>query len=266
VLGWFQTTITDQGRLPLFLCLLAFVVTFVVTRIITRAIRAGRGPFKNNVSSSGLHVHHAVPGIILLVIGAFVAVGSGVERGWPELAGVLVGIGTALVLDEFALILRLSDVYWSEEGRVSVEMVSLATASLGMGLLGRNAFSINDSADAAALMLSLAVCALHLVLVVVAVSKGKYSTAVFTAFFPIVGWISSIRLARPNSSWARKYYGPHKMQRAQRRADRFEALFGDKFQRLGDLIAGQPEADPAAGAPDPAIAADADPSVAAPRS
>ena len=54
----------DDGRLPLFLLFLAFVVTFVITRAITRLIRAGKGPFRDNVSG-GLHIHHAVPGIIL---------------------------------------------------------------------------------------------------------------------------------------------------------------------------------------------------------
>jgi len=64
--GWFETTIVDIGRLPLFLCFLAFIITFVVTRVITRLIRAGTGPFGDNVSASGVHVHHAVPGVVLL--------------------------------------------------------------------------------------------------------------------------------------------------------------------------------------------------------
>ncbi len=33
----------------LFLCFAAFVVTFFTTRGITRMIRAGKGPFKDNV-------------------------------------------------------------------------------------------------------------------------------------------------------------------------------------------------------------------------
>ncbi len=49
---------------------------------------------------------------------------------------MLIGIGTSLVLDEFALILHLQDVYWSDEGRISVEMVSLAVACIGLALVG----------------------------------------------------------------------------------------------------------------------------------
>src|SRR6478672_13334653 len=107
-------------NVPLLVCFAAFVLTFIVTRTITRMIRAGKGPFHDNVSGSGLHIHHAVPGILLLVIGAFVAVGtSGSDSAWTIVAAVLVGVGTSLVLDEFALILHLQDVYWADEGRIS---------------------------------------------------------------------------------------------------------------------------------------------------
>ena len=119
--------------MPLLVCFGAFVLTFLTTRTITRMIRAGKGPFHDNVSDSGLHVHHAVPGIILLVIGAFLAVGTGAsDTAWDVVAALLVGVGTSLVLDEFALILHLQDVCWADEGRISVEMVSLAMACLGL--------------------------------------------------------------------------------------------------------------------------------------
>jgi hypothetical protein len=41
------------------------------------------------------------------------------------------------VLDEFALILHLQDVYWSGEGQLSVEAVSLVAACLGLALTCR---------------------------------------------------------------------------------------------------------------------------------
>ena len=70
---WWYDNIIEPGKLPMLLCLGAFVVTFVLTRVITRLIRAGIGPFKNNVSAGGVHIHHAVPGIILLIIGSLMA-------------------------------------------------------------------------------------------------------------------------------------------------------------------------------------------------
>ena len=138
---WWQHDIVEAGKLPLLLCSAAFVVTFLVTRGITRMIRAGRGPFRDNVSASGTHVHHAVYGIVLLILGALVAIGSA-GPPYHELAAIAVGVGTSLVLDEFALILHLQDVYWADEGRISVEMVSLAMACLGLAVVGLTPFDL----------------------------------------------------------------------------------------------------------------------------
>ena len=198
VRDWVQRELVDSGRLPLFLCFAAFLVTFVTTRVVTRMIRADRGPFKDNVSSSGLHVHHAVPGIVLLVVGAVTAIATDTDTRWSALAAVLVGVGTSLVLDEFALILHLEDVYWAEEGRISVEMVSLAVASMGLVLVGFTPFNLSQE-DSAALSVTLGGFALHLVWIVVCVSKGKYKLAFFGVFFTIValigafGWPGPVR-------------------------------------------------------------------------
>src|ERR1700760_463614 len=139
--SWWHRDEIAAGKLPLMLCFLAFVVTFVLTRTITRLIRDGRGPFRNNVTSGGIHIHHAVPGIILLVIGAFTSLGA-TGLGWNSFAAVAIGIGTSLVLDEFALILHLQDVYWSGEGQISVQVASLAAACLGLSLVGFSPFGV----------------------------------------------------------------------------------------------------------------------------
>jgi len=95
--SWWHRDVIAAGKLPLILCFLAFVVTFVLTRTITRMIRDGRGPFQNHVTASGTHIHHSVPGIILLIIGAFTAVGGPDSLGWRSFAGVAVGIVLALI-------------------------------------------------------------------------------------------------------------------------------------------------------------------------
>src|SRR6195952_5875633 len=125
-------------------CFLAFVVTFLVTRGITRSIRSGRGPFRDQVTSSGVHVHHAIPGLALLIVAAFVSVGAPGPGPWPIVAAVAVGVGVSLVLDEFALLLHLDDVYWSNEGRVSVDVVSLTAACLGLVLVGVSPFGVEE--------------------------------------------------------------------------------------------------------------------------
>ena len=228
------------GNLPLFVCFAAFVVTFVTTRIITRMIRAGRGPFHDNVSSSGVHIHHAVPGMILLITGAFMAVATNTSSAWTIVAALLVGIGTSLVLDEFALILHLQDVYWADEGRISVEMVSLAVACLGLLLIGVRPFDVSGDStgeDAVAVAASVAL----LVLVILAcIAKGKYKLALFGAFIPLVALVGAIRLARPRSRWAKRRYGPTKLARASARTTRYDARWGPATDWVSDFVAGKP--------------------------
>ncbi len=231
-------------NVPLLVCFAAFVVTFLVTRTITRMIRAGKGPFRDNVSSSGLHVHHAVPGIVLLVIGAFMAVATtGSGSAWPIVAALLVGVGTSLVLDEFALILHLQDVYWADEGRISVEMVSLAMACLGLAVVGLTPFDVRGVQGgvegAVALVLAIATV---LWLIVVSVMKGKYKLALFGAFIPLIALVAAVRLARPESRWAQRRYGPEKLARARQRAARYDARFGPATAWISDFVAGKPSA------------------------
>src|SRR5437868_10656657 len=99
----------DERRERLFLASLSFVVTFAIVRGITHAIRAGVGPFQN-VSSGGLHIHHLVWGIVLLLVVGYVwLLEVGVGSSWvASLTAITFGIGAALALDEFALWLNLS--------------------------------------------------------------------------------------------------------------------------------------------------------------
>ena len=228
-------------NIPLFVCFAAFVITFVVTRVITRMIRAGKGPFHDNVSEGGLHVHHAVPGIILLIVGAFMAVGTDSDA-WTIVAGVLVGAGTSLVLDEFALILHLEDVYWSDEGRISVEMVSLAIACLGLVLVGVRPFDVGgDGIDALSAAATIVIVALSIVL---CIAKGKYKLALFGCFLPVVSLVGMFRLARPGSRWARRRYDPEKLAKAAERARRTDARWGTSTRWMSDF-AGMSEPKPA---------------------
>ena len=132
---WWQAEVVNGYKGPLLLSFTAFVVTFLTTRTITRLIRAGKGPF-HDVSSGGVHMHHSTPGVVLLIIGGFTGVGSPPLSVWTYLAGLFVGVGASLVLDEFAMIFRLQDVYWSQEGQLSVNVVTLAAACVGLATVG----------------------------------------------------------------------------------------------------------------------------------
>jgi hypothetical protein len=238
---WWQHDVVEAGKLPLLLCSAAFVVTFLVTRGITRMIRAGRGPFRDNVSPSGTHVHHAVYGIVLLILGALVAVGSA-GSPYQELAAIAVGAGTSLVLDEFALILHLQDVYWTQEGRLSVEMVSLTAGCLMFALVGVLPFGVANVGPAELSVRGglATVSVVHALVVLVCAAKGKYRTALFGWFLPGIAWFGAVRLARPGSLWARHRYHGRKLARAERRAQRFDARWDPIGDRLANLIGGAP--------------------------
>jgi len=235
--SWFSEEIVDAGKLPLVLGFLAFIVTFLVTRTIVRMIRAGKGPFKNNVSDGGLHIHHVVPGVLILIVGGFLAAGAHGSEPWASIGGVLVGVGAGLVLDEFALILTLDDVYWAKEGRVSVEMVALAAASLGIFLVFGSPFTPSeaDGGDVVSLIIGIAV---HLLFVFITFRKGKYRTAVVGFFLPVVAIAGALRLARPGSRWARRFYKERKLARATRRTVKSDARWAPVANWLGDTVAG----------------------------
>ena len=243
MLSWWHRDVIAAGKLPLMLCFLAFVLTFATTRTITRLIREGRGPFRNQVTASGTHIHHAVPGLILLMVGAFTAIGAPAgSLGWRSFAGVTVGIGTSLVLDEFALILHLQDVYWSGEGQLSVEAVSLTAACLGLALVGFSPVQVEgvDSAEFSLRISATGVLVIDACLALVCILKGKYRTGLFGLFLPPVGAIGAVRLARPNSIWARHRYHGKRLERATRRAAAFDRRWKPLQAGWLDFIGGRP--------------------------
>jgi len=241
-MGWWQRDVVAAGKLPLMLSFIAFVVTFMVTRMITRMIRDGRGPFRNQVTASGTHIHHSVPGIILLIIGAFTSVGGPDSLAWHCFAAIAVGVGTSLVLDEFALILHLQDVYWSGEGQLSVEAVSLTAACLGLALAGFSPFGVTDvgNFELTLRLTATGVLGADGVLAFVCVIKGKYRTALFGLFLPPVGLIGALRLARPSSIWARWRYRGKRLERATRRAEDFDRRWAPLQTGWANFIGGKP--------------------------
>jgi hypothetical protein len=127
----------NESRERLFLASVSFLVTFGIVRIITHAIRAGVGPF-HNVTSGGLHIHHLVWGIlILLVVGYVWLIEKAVGSSWlASITAIAYGVGAALTLDEFALWLNLKDVYWEQAGRASVDAVVIFASLLSVGIWG----------------------------------------------------------------------------------------------------------------------------------
>ncbi|MFD8144358.1 hypothetical protein [Streptomyces sp. NPDC059708] len=238
---WWVRNIVEPGKLPLLLALLSFVLSFLVTRVITRLIRAGRGPFKN-ITPGGLHVHHVVPGVVLVIIGGFGAVGSGGHSFGAGLSAVLFGLGAGLVLDEFALILHLDDVYWSEQGRKSVEVVVLTAAVVALVLGGFLPFGVNELSPGERHSRGLVVMntATNFFLALVALWKGKPRTAVFGTVIPFVALIGAVRLARPGSPYAKRFYvhRPRARAKAGLRAFHHDRRWARPRRRFENFISG----------------------------
>ncbi|SHH44667.1 hypothetical protein SAMN05443575_3885 [Jatrophihabitans endophyticus] len=110
---------------------LAFLVTWLVTRAIT--IHGKDSSQGAAITIAGHHVHHYIFGMILLGLVGAVGLFWKPKRGW-EWLGVGYGIGLALILDEYALLLNLKDVYWQHQGRLSVFVVVTFVALGGIYL------------------------------------------------------------------------------------------------------------------------------------
>jgi hypothetical protein len=111
------------------LIILSFLGTFAVTRGITYGIREGWLPF-GNATTGGEHIHHYVWGIGLLLIVGYVQIIFRPGRRGRAISAVMFGIAEALILDEFALLLNLRDVYWQSQGEESVIAVTVAGSLL----------------------------------------------------------------------------------------------------------------------------------------
>jgi len=141
LLAAYRHSFRDHRRERLFLASLGFFVTFGLARLVTYGGRADWLPLIQ-VWYGDTHVHHLVWGILLLLaVGYGWILMAGTDgRGTSHTAGqwfsLIYGVGAALTLDEFALWLNLKDVYWGEEGRASIDAVTLFGGLISVGLWG----------------------------------------------------------------------------------------------------------------------------------
>ena len=231
----------EPPRGAAFLVLLAFLGSFLLVRTNTRIIRSGRISWwpGNIETEGGLHIHHLVWGISLLLITGFLAFATDLRAPWWEMTAIGFGIGAGLTLDEFALWLHLQDVYWADQGRSSIDAVVVAALFAGLVVVGVKPFGLDEPASVAA---TIAIVSVNLTLASITFLKGRLALGVLAVFVPLVGLVWAIRLGKPDSPWARWVYKgsrSERLERARRRfsADRRTAVLG---QRLQDLIGGTP--------------------------
>ena len=70
-------------------------------------------------------------------VGGIAVHGEDARRRHPAVA-IAYGTGLALIVDEFALLVDLKDVYWAKQGRISVDL-GIGASSAGRHLLRRPA-------------------------------------------------------------------------------------------------------------------------------
>jgi hypothetical protein len=213
----------------------AFLVTFLVTRVATRAIRCGWGPFRDT-SVGGVHVHHEVYGIFLLLGTGTAEFAYRPGPPWADVLAALFGVGAALTLDEFALWLRLDDVYWSREGRSSVDAVLVALVVGCLLLVGFNPFDTDRAAGEAVVALTVVV---NLAFALVAILKGRVVLGVIGVFVPVLALVAALRLGRPTSPWARRWYRPGS-RRLRRSSARYPPGHRTRWDAVVDLFAAVP--------------------------
>ena len=131
----------DRPHRWMFLASVSFFITFLFVRLLVASIQHHIGPFQY-VTVGGTHIHHLVWGILILLgvgYGYLNEVGSlptPTSIFASRLMAILYGVGAALTLDEFALWLNLANVYWSRQGRESIDAVVLFGSLLAIGTWG----------------------------------------------------------------------------------------------------------------------------------
>ena len=221
-----------------FVLLAAFMISFLFIRTSARLMRSPKVPWwpGSVTTESGLHIHHLVFGIVLVLLSGFLGFALAPTSPWSEVLAAAFGVGAGLTLDEFALWVRLEDVYWAQEGRDSLDAVVLAALLGGLVVLGLGPFDTSNASAGESLVLAVGI---DVLLCVLAVIKGRLVLGLIGVFIPPVSLIGALRLASPSSPWARWRYPADSRKLARSRA-RF-AQFHSRRLRLLNAIGGTPE-------------------------
>ena len=221
-----------------FVVLVAFLIAFLAIRTSARLTRSVSW-WPGGVEAGGLHIHHLVWGIVLILVCGFLAFAAPLGAPWWHVIAIGFGVGAGFTLDEFALWVRLQDVYWSEEGRSSFDAVVCACAFAGLVVLGTRPFGLDEPASVAGTAAAVTVI---VGLAAVCFAKGRVLLGVIGLFVPVVAFVGAVRLGYPTSPWARRRYDAARRRRAERRFDPGRPLVRIR-QRLADLVAGAPTRD-----------------------
>ena len=247
----------EPGRAAAFVVLLAFLLSFAFIRTSARLTRSPKVPWWPGgvETEGGLHIHHMVWGIWLMIICGFAAFATDLTSPWWWITSAGFGIGIGFTLDEFALWLHLDAVYWSDEGRSSIDAVIFVAMLAGFVVIGFRPFGLDDTGSVVG---TAGIVTITIVCASVTLLKGRLGWGALAVFIPIIGLFFCFRLAKPNSPWAHWFYGKRNPSKMQKARDRFPehrrtARLG---RRIDEILGGKPteaapDAQPPASPPPP---------------
>jgi hypothetical protein len=235
--------ILAEEKQGIFLVLAGFVLSFAFIRMSTRLMRSPRVPWwpGSVVSDSGVHLHHLVFGIVTMMIAGSVGFAVLSDGPWAEICAFFFGVGAGLTIDEFALWVYLDDVYWAEEGRLSIDATVIAAAGLGLILLGATPFSF-ETGSLAQTIESVVGALIVFGLVAICFAKQRMLHGAVGFFFLPVAIYGAARIGKPGSPWARHRYGERRPEKQAKAAERFAPerrteRFKNAFR---DIVGGKP--------------------------
>ena len=242
----------DPSRHAVLWLLIFFVLATAATRTATRYIRhradqaeaylkenAEPGMFRN-IAIAGIHIHHQVWGILMLLFSGLMLITYLPERGlWLNLLAAIFGTGAALTLDEFAMWLHLEDVYWQEEGRQSISALLVAVAITAALVLGANPLDIVPGSDGLPGVVVAVGIVINFGFVVLTILKGKLLTGLIGVFVPGLAVVGAVRVAKPGSWWATKRYKTGGWLDRRSHA-RFNDAYDERWNAVRDFIGGRP--------------------------
>jgi hypothetical protein len=239
----FYGRLVEHEEQGLFWVLAGFIGSFAFIRMSTRLMRSPKVPWwpGSVVSDSGVHLHHLVFGILTMMIAGALGFLSFGRSPHTEICAAFFGIGAGLTIDEFALWVHLEDVYWSKEGRSSIDATVIGVAGMGLILVGLSPFSF-ETGDFETVASSVIGAGLIVGLSLICLLKGRILHGTVGFFVPPISIYGACRIGKPGSIWGRHRYGekrPKKQAKAEERfrPDRRTERFKEAFR---DVVGGKP--------------------------
>jgi hypothetical protein len=216
--------------------LVAFLVSFLAIRTSARLTRSVSWWPGGIETEGGLHVHHLVFGILLMLFCGFLSFAAPLDGPWWHIIAAGFGIGAGFALDEFALWVHLQDVYWKEQGRASFDAVVCVCAFAILVVLGTRPFGLDEPTS---IWGTTIIVGTIFLLALTCFAKGRVLLGVIGVFIPVVALVGAVRLGHPKSVWADWRYDDAKRARAQERfaPDKPMVRLG---RTIGDIVAGRP--------------------------